>query len=58
MQKNYRINDKNTLYLSGYFSKDAMAYHDLFDFNWGNATGTMRWNHVWAIGCLAILRYF
>ncbi|WP_293887405.1 MULTISPECIES: TonB-dependent receptor [unclassified Sphingobacterium] len=44
---NYRINDKNTLYLSGYFGKDAMAYHDLFDFNWGNATGTMRWNHVW-----------
>ncbi|SPZ85775.1 Outer membrane receptor for ferrienterochelin and colicins [Sphingobacterium multivorum] len=45
---NYRINDKNTLYLSGYFGKDAMAYHDLFDFNWGNATGTMRWNHVWS----------
>ncbi|CAM3668203.1 TonB-dependent receptor [Sphingobacterium prati] len=44
---NYRINDKNTIYLSGYFGKDAMAYHDLFDFNWGNATGTMRWNHVW-----------
>lgn len=45
---NYRINDKNTVYLSGYFGKDAMAYHDLFDFNWGNATGTMRWNHVWS----------
>ncbi|MDM1296388.1 TonB-dependent receptor [Sphingobacterium sp. N143] len=44
---NYRINDKNTIYLSGYFGKDAMAYHDLFDFNWGNATGTIRWNHVW-----------
>ncbi|AIM36546.1 collagen-binding protein [Sphingobacterium sp. ML3W] len=44
---NYRFNNKNSLFLSGYFGKDAMAYSNLFDFNWGNATGTVRWNHVW-----------
>ncbi|UIR57142.1 TonB-dependent receptor [Sphingobacterium sp. SRCM116780] len=44
---NYRFDDKNSLFLSGYFGKDAMAYADLFDFNWGNTTGTIRWNHVW-----------
>ncbi|MEN5432396.1 TonB-dependent receptor [Sphingobacterium faecium] len=44
---NYRFDNKNSLFLSGYFGKDAMAYSDLFDFNWGNATGTIRWNHVW-----------
>lgn len=48
---NYRFNDKDRLYLSGYFGRDV------FDFvngqqslnvkiPWGNATGTIRWNHV------------
>ena len=43
---NYRFNDKNTLYLSGYFGKDDLGYGDLFSFDWGNATATARWNHV------------
>ena len=43
---NYRFNDKNTLYLSGYFGKDDLGYGDLFSFNWGNATSTVRWNHI------------
>ncbi|WP_164112467.1 MULTISPECIES: TonB-dependent receptor [Sphingobacterium] len=43
---NYRFDDKNTLYLSGYFGKDDMGYGDLFSFDWGNATATARWNHV------------
>lgn len=43
---NYRFNDKNTLYVSGYFGKDDMAYTNLFRFNWGNKTGTLRWNHI------------
>jgi len=43
---NYRFNDKNTLYVSGYFGKDDLGYGDLFSFDWGNATATVRWNHV------------
>lgn len=43
---NYRINDKNNLFLSGYFGKDVLGYSDLFGFDWGNATTTLRWNHV------------
>ena len=43
---NYKINDRNTLYLSGYFGKDDLGYSDLFGFDWGNATATVRWNHV------------
>lgn len=45
---NYRFDDKNTLYVSGYFGKDDMGYSDLFGFNWGNKTGTVRWNHVFS----------
>lgn len=43
---NYRIDDKNTIYVSGYFGKDDLGYGDLFSFDWGNATATARWNHV------------
>lgn len=43
---NYRINDRNTLFISGYFGRDVMGYASLFGFGWGNATATLRWNHV------------
>lgn len=44
---NYRLDERNTLYLSGYFGRDVMGYSGLFGFDWGNATGTLRWNRVW-----------
>ncbi|WP_270090236.1 TonB-dependent receptor [Sphingobacterium sp. SYP-B4668] len=43
---NYKLDDRNTIYLSGYFGKDDLGYSDKFSFDWGNATATMRWNHV------------
>ena len=41
---NYRINDKNTVFASGYFGRDVFGAG--FKFNWGNSTATLRWNHV------------
>ena len=41
---NYRLNDKNTFFMSGYFGRDVFGGD--FGFQWGNATGTARWNHV------------
>lgn len=43
---NYKINDKNTIYLSGYFGRDLFGAD--FGFDWGNATTTLRWNHVFS----------
>lgn len=43
---NYRINENNRIFLSGYFGKDVFGYSDLFGFDWGNATGTLRWNSI------------
>jgi len=43
---NYRFDDKNTVYVSGYFGKDDLGYSDQFSFDWGNATATVRWNHI------------
>lgn len=46
MKANYRINDKNRIYLSGYFGRDNFGLSDIFGFDWGNKTGTLRFNHI------------
>lgn len=43
---NYKINDKNRIFLSGYFGKDVLGVNNSFGFNWGNTTATLRWNHI------------
>ncbi|PCI93853.1 MAG: hypothetical protein COB15_15590 [Flavobacteriales bacterium] len=43
---NYQINENNRLFLSGYFGRDVFNFGSLFGMNWGNATGTLRWNHL------------
>ena len=51
MKVNFQFSEKDRIYLSGYFGRDV------FDFNnsqrtfsteipWGNATASLRWNHV------------
>lgn len=45
---NYRINDKNRIFLSGYFGRDNFGFDNQFGINWGNATGTLRWNHLFS----------
>jgi hypothetical protein len=43
---NYTINDKNRIFISGYFGKDVLGFNDIFGFDWGNTTATLRWNHI------------
>ncbi len=50
---NYRISDRDRLYLSGYFGRDVFKFKDpsgvfSLDFPWGNATATLRWNHLFS----------
>lgn len=45
LKANYKINNNNRIYLSGYFGRDDFGFADEFGFDWGNATGTIRWNH-------------
>lgn len=42
---NWKINDKNTVFASGYFGRDVFG-SSIFKFNWGNGTATARWNHI------------
>lgn len=41
---NWRVNDKNTVFASGYLGRDVFGAG--FKFNWGNTTATLRWNHI------------
>ncbi|MDB4904900.1 MAG: TonB-dependent receptor [Mucilaginibacter sp.] len=43
---NYHFDDNNVLYLSGYFGKDVLGLKNTFGTNWGNSTGTVRFNHI------------
>ncbi|MGC4057543.1 MAG: TonB-dependent receptor [Chitinophagaceae bacterium] len=46
LKANYTLNENNRLYLSGYFGKDVIGVAKIFGIDWGNATGTLRWNHI------------
>ena len=43
---NYKVDDKNRIYFSGYFGRDELGLGTSFGINWGNKTGTIRWNRV------------
>ena len=46
---NYRVSKKDRIYLSGYFGRDIFGFNNnQFGFNWGNTTGTFRWNHLFS----------
>ena len=46
LKTNYNINEKNRLFLSGYFGRDNFGFGEAAGFNWGNGTATLRWNHL------------
>ncbi|MDD4755261.1 MAG: TonB-dependent receptor [Prolixibacteraceae bacterium] len=48
MKTNYKINNNNRIYLSGYVGRDDFGYKDEFGFDWGSLTGTLRWNHIFS----------
>lgn len=45
---NYHFDDKNAIYISGYFGKDVLGLKNTFGTNWGNSTGTIRFNHLFS----------
>lgn len=51
---NWEINNNNRVYVSGYFGRDKFKFVSKYGndkneggINWGNATGTLRWNHLY-----------
>lgn len=44
---NWRAGEKDRFFLSGYFGRDVFGVQNLVGFDWGNATGSLRWNHIY-----------
>jgi hypothetical protein len=44
----YRFNDKNSIYLSGYFGRDVFEVSDSFENTYGNTVLNFRWNHLFS----------
>lgn len=45
---NYRIGKKDRLFMSGYFGQDNFGFQGRFGIKYGNATATLRWNHIFS----------
>lgn len=44
---NYKLNDKNRLFLSIYNGRDNLGFGGRFGIDYGNTTATLRWNHIY-----------
>lgn len=45
---NYKINERNNIYLSGYFGRDVFSISDSFENTYGNSVVNFRWNHLFS----------
>lgn len=50
---NYKLSDKDRLFLSGYFGRDVFGFRSEnsgfgADIPWGNAMASLRWNHLFS----------
>ncbi|MBD0776578.1 TonB-dependent receptor [Maribacter sp. ANRC-HE7] len=45
---NFKINENNNIFLSGYFGRDVFSISDSFVNTYGNAVGNFRWNHLFS----------
>jgi len=43
---NFDLDPKNTIFVSSYIGRDVFMFDERQGFNWGNRTGTLRWNHL------------
>ena len=44
----YKINQKNNLYISGYFGRDVFSINKSFENTYGNSVLNLRWNHLFS----------
>ena len=50
LKTNWTLGEKDRLFLSGYTGRDNFRFGEDAGFNWGNATATLRWNHIYNDG--------
>ncbi len=43
---NWKHNNSDRFFVAFYLGRDAFNFDNVFGFDWGNTTGTFRWNHL------------
>ncbi|MEX0363145.1 MAG: carboxypeptidase-like regulatory domain-containing protein, partial [Allomuricauda sp.] len=46
LKTNYNLSENDKLFLSGYFGRDVFEFGGSFSSSYGNASGNLRWNHI------------
>ncbi|MBL4624073.1 MAG: hypothetical protein JKY42_02870, partial [Flavobacteriales bacterium] len=44
---NFTLEEKDRIFISSYTGRDKFKFGKDFGLNWGNQTGTIRWNHIY-----------
>jgi len=44
----WKHNNENRFFAAVYLGRDVFEFEDIFGFDWGNATATFRWNHLFS----------
>ena len=58
LKTNYKISEKDKLFLSGYLGRDNFVFGEQAGFSWGNSTGTLRWNHLFTEKLFSNLTFY
>lgn len=45
---NYKFGKRDRVFVSGYFGSDVFSFSERFNIQYGNATATARWNHIFS----------
>jgi len=48
MKANFKLNEANRLFVSGYLGRDKFSMQNQFGFDWGSKTSTIRLNHTFS----------
>lgn len=58
---NFQLSEKDQLFVSAYLGRDVFSFENEsfnFDFNWGNTSANVRWNHIFSPKLFANLSVF
>lgn len=58
LKTNYIFSEKDRIFISGYFGRDNFLFGEQAGFNWGNTTGTIRWNHLFTEKLFSNLTFY
>jgi hypothetical protein len=55
---NWNINENNRIFLSAYLGRDNFRFGEAAGFDWGNATVSLRWNHLFSERLFSVITMY